>query len=818
MLANGRTTAEDWDRDCRNWLTNANGNSPRPAGTTLRGVINGDNNPGAGDASYREMSWLSRRNFPSDLSPIYVFRGETFVEFQINTVTFLCGTLVNDERYSGATTNVPVSPAAGIVAGDFDRWAQRTTGKIDRIPNPRGSINMKPARLGNRTNIDGVTILNPDATGSLNNVVGQNVNVDRQDDTRFWFGNKIDMTYTVPGGLQNDPPVQRGNPVRFELAYRNIDKYIGPVFLCYNNGNSISKPNANDFGGCGQRTPVFSVQIILMEDWSVSATTGLNETTPFPTQTITFNHNVNVAGRSLSRDINWSTWRSIGGAPYVQQNGGNLGNRYAGSYNVANNNYYVPPGTPPGTQICEFVAYSPTAWNNGSQNQSATQCATVTYYDLYPTSALPLSTAEEGQIVDLRNAFYVNNTGNESSPVGTDWRIKQVVIQPGNPYTPPGAATDNMSCGAVVRAGVTCADYKVTGPGSFFNPGNTPLGSYLGPEADYQVPFGTPVGTRICFLTAVDPVTSWGVRNRWSGSNSACLVVSKSPYLTIINGDGWAGGNFASVDPTCAIGASPSGYSTRARAYQEGTFGSFGEYAVFSLGSISSFGSGGKPGQGTSSPTLAFKRPGGGFFTSTTPGVNSLTSHCLQDANDYYNITAAAPSYPGNVLAGRFGNWYYNGDLTLGAGPDLNLAANQRTAIYVNGNLNLNSNIIFNNVPNLSSLQSVAFIVSGDINVDGNVSRLDGYYQAKGKFRTCRNAPDNGVNIGACNSTLTINGALNVGRLVAKRTFGNTPGADRNSPAETIIMRPDIFLSGYGQASSGIQLQTVNETELPPRY
>jgi len=51
-----------------------------------------------------------------------------------------------------------------------------------------------------------------------------------------------------------------------------------------------------------------------------------------------------------------------------------------------------------------------------------------------------------------------------------------------------------------------------------------------------------------------------------------------------------------------------------------------------------------------------------------------------------------------------------------------------------------------------------------------------------------------------------------------QRTFGSGSGAATGNPAEVFNLRPDAYLWGVFQAAGSGRLQTVYETELPPRY
>lgn len=461
-------------------------------------------------------------------------------------------------------------------------------------------------------------------------------------------------------------------------------------------------------------------------------------------------------------------------------------------------------------------------------------------YQLTPEVTLNETHIEPGQ--QLSPTYNINKTGTSWSLPGTAVAVKDFIVPPGGSIGRSGVTDgppNRTDCDGInqVRDASNnniCAITRWSRGGyEFRGSPNNPISDPAIPPITTRHPITNQelaVGTQICRVLAVDPWDAFDGRHRWSVLK--CVRVAKSPYVTIKNGDVWSGGSFrTAVNAPCAIGDGE--IRGNSGIYENGrTYGSYSEYGAFALGRVTTFGSAGKP---ATSNNLIFKRPsgsglGGEFYTSTANPSTSLTSHCLQDADDHYQMSGGrnsdltiGPSF--TIGTNTNGKFYSPGPtLTINSGSVGNPGGPRRVVVYVNGNVTINGNIaVANPTGDITTLNSFVLIATGDIYVNGNVTQLDGYYQAKGTFYTCPEANDTirhptGVAVTECRNPLTINGALNVGALRLQRTAGNADTASRNQPAEQIIMRPDVFLGLYAGASGNGQIRTVNETELPPRF
>lgn len=485
---------------------------------------------------------------------------------------------------------------------------------------------------------------------------------------------------------------------------------------------------------------------------------------------------------------------------------------------------------------------TPYAINIGSAGSTIHSLGTRTVsgclnYNLTPSvNSASGSTAVVGQAINF--TYNMNKTGASPAPSAAV-AIKQYVDTPGTTADDFNASTGMQdgvatNCEARYRVGASTAcatSWQL--PNRVFPSGNTVVTSAG------SVPAYTPVntssfapGTRVCQMLAVSPAQQVGtttIVGRWSAP--FCVVIAKKPYLSVINGDVWAGGSFKTASATCAVDTTKSLTGTTT-AYPDGsTFGSYAEYGVTSLGPISEFGSAGKPLVGTAvGNNLSFSNtPSIGVFKGTAAG----TTHCLADAMDFFGSKGSGTTISGAIDITGYNGIYSTaagntGAVTVTAAADpVTLGANRHIVIIVEGDIVINRNIQFANGPytTLSSIPSLVVISkNGSIRVTQNVTRLDGFFQAKKDFITCAEG-GNGGPIGEgnniCKNKLEINGAVSANKLVARRINGAAvvAGVDRrNEAAEVIIMRPDIFLSQYAQAQVDGQLQTVDEDELPPRY
>lgn len=406
-----------------------------------------------------------------------------------------------------------------------------------------------------------------------------------------------------------------------------------------------------------------------------------------------------------------------------------------------------------------------------------------TGYELTPNASISPSPVVPGDSVSV--ARTVNNK-DTTSAAGIQWDFSEAVFDPGVTVTEGlrngSSWVDPCSSSGYFAAASTCSSIASV-PGQTFDPGSTNLGNY-GSTLDTST---IAIGSHICYSLAVTPYTSGGGSN--FNQYITCAVVAASPYMSVIGGDVWAGGLTGTTD---VLGSA---------SYR---IGSFGEYGVFATGKVDYFGSAARLGiastMGKASATDGARLTFGSY--DTTLG-NFSTSHKISDL-----VASLCPT-----------------GLHSGSPPPLGgtyTTANDDPVCY--DTVRITSDITYASATSFAQLPSLT-IVANTILIDGDVKEIAGNFYAVDKFVTC----DEGVNGAggiivnklaagnACDHSLVINGSVTVASqdsdaLVLNRSFG---GTTTGQPAEVIRMRPEVYLTPF---TTSLQLQTVNETELPPRY
>ncbi len=530
-------------------------------------------------------------------------------------------------------------------------------------------------------------------------------------------------------------------------------------------------------------------------NFSISGRTTVNDATPAPGQTITFNHYLKNAGPNSTdpSSIIWRTYFSNSDSDVVNI-GSSVG--YIGSgveVNVNTENYLVPANAANGTQICRRVAGSPASDDNTAGVSGALVCATVTIdYNLNPVVTPNLTTVQDGDTLTF--TYTVNNLGT----------------------TPSSAAQcyNKDGGGALVGTSFTCSVSQVFAAGATVTVGteNIPITT--------QTP-----GTTICRVLYVQPASP-SVASR--ASTSACAVVAKKPYVRFSGNDLWAGGGFVSANPACNTSAK---ITTSARALA-GTAptqyaGSSVEYNAFALNKITSFGSAGRVLVGSGalgdlSRSLTFAN---NEADATKLGYYGAASHCLTDyASLYASATPlAAGTYDvgtrgSGVWRAASGNLHLYGTMPAGA-----------TQIYIGVNdLFVDNDLKYPaSYANLADVPSLVVITTHNLAIMSNVKQLDGFYVAQGDgvtsglFRDCWPKTSPQAVGDACDvNQLVVNGAVSAGQFELWRSYGASGATTvaRQTPAELFKFTPEIYLRNALNSTNSTMVQVINTIELPPRF
>ncbi len=268
-----------------------------------------------------------------------------------------------------------------------------------------------------------------------------------------------------------------------------------------------------------------------------------------------------------------------------------------------------------------------------------------------------------------------------------------------------------------------------------------------------------------------------------------CIKIVAKPYTQPYGGDVSVGGRNQSASVPCTnVNAQ---IKTWNRGFSYGYAGSGTNYAAFAMGNITQYST--KP----SPKGLSFSNTAG---DSTYGGAFGKVD-CIQD---YYSrrllANPATVIDPGssvnNISSFQDGKTYiHNGDFTITSGGNTN--PNQRTEVYVNGNVYIGGNITYNGSSwNMNKLPLLSIVATGNIYIGSGVSRLDGLYVAQGTgnrgiIYTCATGmgapvdPRGGGWYSACNRKLTVNGAFVAQRVELLRTFGDLANAQATDTSDS---------------------------------
>ena len=157
------------------------------------------------------------------------------------------------------------------------------------------------------------------------------------------------------------------------------------------------------------------------------------------------------------------------------------------------------------------------------------------------------------------------------------------------------------------------------------------------------------------------------------------------------------------------------------------------------------------------------------------------------------------------------------------------------------GDLNITGNITLSagNYDNIYQLPQIVIFVDGNVNISSNVTQIDAWIIASSSstINTCSDfqvgvteADAVGRSSNTCTNQLVFNGPVMAGRLALNRSFGSDPlisyrkgtfgaNSDRQTPAEVFNYRADAYLWAYAQAGRYESSYTETYTrELAPRY
>lgn len=479
--------------------------------------------------------------------------------------------------------------------------------------------------------------------------------------------------------------------------------------------------------------------------------------------------------------------------------------------------YVVPAGTPAGTQICRQLGWDPINSSGARDGRSNIVCATVRYdFTLTPSitieindGATPGAVAEPGDKVEF--IYAVTNSGSTQSQ-STNCTIYGLT-RPGF-YAIP-TPNDSSSDPGFVQPAHGCP--------RVFPWTSTPTATDLVTETIASVP-ASDANRSICRVLSINPSSHTG----GTATTEVCVRIAAKPYLRVYGGDVSAGGGQTTTPGSCTNNAAASiiGWN---RGAADGYAAAAVQYAAMALGRIydvsTSLNNGGGSAPAPSGLAFANTAPSGSIF-----GGSFGSMACIAN---YYNTAGAAPLTTSNLTSlSGVGRYAGTGPITLGG----SINPNQRTVVYVDGDVLINNNIAYvSSGWSTSSLPLFQLVVRGDIYISQNVTQLDGIYIAQpngatgGNIHTCANpalpatpVPTTGGTVySSCRNKLTINGAFIAKRVMFLRTSGSlkqattVEGSGSANIAEVFNFSPSLWIAQPPTPSgSGSEYDAI--TSLPP--
>lgn len=347
----------------------------------------------------------------------------------------------------------------------------------------------------------------------------------------------------------------------------------------------------------------------------------------------------------------------------------------------------------------------------------------------------------------------------------------------------------------------------------------------------YSSPSTALPGSKICdTITITSPTDPGYFANAADKSATGCVIIAKTPYVHVLGGDTYVGGNFAAINAACNNSAK---VTTTGRLLSDGsTAGSGGEYNVFASGNISGFGSSGSAIVGTGSLGAANRQL---TFANSEPDATKLgyfgeTQHCI---TDYIPLFSGAALMAGGSTVnvgtrGANGSWHVTGDLNISGTMPAGTAAGGQQVYYVDGDVNITGDIKYPaTYASVADIPSLLIVTKGNVNVTSSTAQIDGVFEVRGDgtttgiFKTCTPKTEPAAVGGACDLVpLTVNGAVSASNFDLFRTAGAsgaTPN-DRKQPAETFSLTPEIYLNNALNSVSSSTIKTTTILDLPPRF
>lgn len=381
----GRNTAValDWDSSaypypdsCREEILNpANGYSG------LKGsLLYSEITKGGSGSSYRFENWLSKQGQGNASSPIVVPYGTSTIDLQINSLSFTCRPFAE-----------PIVNRSCDLTGT--QWTNTATGWIKDISVGDSGIHLgsqdysTPASNSCFINLKDwqhIRLYSMSGTdGTVARTGPDRLSMDRDVDSRFWFASPVNITYT------SDTPLTSSKTITVTYRYKQQNGYTSGVTCT--RFDSPDQPNPQTtatgppgieiaWGMCKEKEADLTVSIIVADPikWTVSGTTT-GTGNPVAGGSLSWNHSVKNDGPDATdKPVDMKVFRKIDNNTPVQIASSTAASGSAMGALWSRASSYGPiTAADVGKTFCEYVTWTPTAWNNAGGTSSTPVCFTV---------------------------------------------------------------------------------------------------------------------------------------------------------------------------------------------------------------------------------------------------------------------------------------------------------------------------------------------------------------------------------------------------------------------------------------------------------
>lgn len=554
-----------------------------------------------------------------------------------------------------------------------------------------------------------------------------------------------------------------------------------------------------------------------MPPWDVTGTSSrtvnnVSTGTAAPNQVIRWTHVLTLNGGINTTAILSNTgitgfsngWNAANHGPETAAVGSPVGTIRSIPLSAADRTVYTVTQNDVGNDLCQRLQWAPTSSTVGTTSTTNYACVNVPYnYNLLPS--ISIDTSRNGGSIEPNTPVGVDKIVNNQGPTksrDTEWRMSQLVVRAGGSISNTGGG-ENINDPCVFWSGSTSCNDSDRGTGRVINPGRLSLGSTEQLVGDLDA------GDKICWGLSVRAYSHNSPAGQWRHSSLVCLTVAKTPKIQFWGAD-----------------ARSSGQVTTART-QVGLqmYGSWAEYGIMSQSAVNSA-------SGAMLSSGADGRP-----TTDDQGLNPLTFANSGGVYGSYgvvpptNLTASfTDTSTGSLISGTVdlssldsGEYRATGNMRLSG----NVSSGKRIIIKTTGAVEITGNITYDNGP-YSSLSAVPQLVisANSIAISESVNEVNGWMianRASGSYvSTCGTVASaatwtNGLSSTVCNQPLRVNGVIVTNHLYLRRTFG-ADRASRHIPAETLNLRPDVYLWTSSESGNSGAISTMKIRELPPRY